>query len=280
MTLNPNTCAQFGTLLLIRKFGWFANVGLGPSLQNVTKSAFHLLPVHLDDFELLGVAFEGHYYMDRALPMACCIPCSTFDHLSSYLEWATKRKSWSKMVLHYLNVFLFAGWLGSTGYGYLLLFFMDSVRELSVPLAHEKMEAPVQKTWFPWHGYLLIRWNIYGILSLPLSRRKKSTLLELLQFMGHLNFACKTVAASSAFLHRLFSPMAGLWPLHHRVYILAVLIIWLRFFQGFNRVSFWREDLRLEAKLQVFYDAISFLVFTSKDICVLRVGQSSGWPWG
>lgn len=37
------------------------------------KSAFHLLPVHPDDFELLGFAFQGEFYMDRALPMGCSV---------------------------------------------------------------------------------------------------------------------------------------------------------------------------------------------------------------
>ena len=32
----------------------------------VVKSAFHLLPVHPDDFELSGLSFEGAFYMDRA----------------------------------------------------------------------------------------------------------------------------------------------------------------------------------------------------------------------
>lgn len=33
------------------------------------KSAVCLLPVHSDDFELLGFSFQGEFYMDRALPM-------------------------------------------------------------------------------------------------------------------------------------------------------------------------------------------------------------------
>lgn len=52
------------------------------------KSAFHLLPVHTNDFELLGFYFEGVYYMDRALPMGYSVSCANFERFSTFLEWA------------------------------------------------------------------------------------------------------------------------------------------------------------------------------------------------
>ena len=32
------------------------------------KSAFRLLPVHPDDFELLSIQFDGQWFVDKALP--------------------------------------------------------------------------------------------------------------------------------------------------------------------------------------------------------------------
>lgn len=52
------------------------------------KSAFHLLPVHPYDFELLGFYFEGTFYMNRVLPLGCYISCAAFEKLSTFLEWA------------------------------------------------------------------------------------------------------------------------------------------------------------------------------------------------
>jgi hypothetical protein len=37
------------------------------------KSAFRLLRVHPDDFELLGIKIDGEYYIDKCLPMGCSI---------------------------------------------------------------------------------------------------------------------------------------------------------------------------------------------------------------
>lgn len=37
------------------------------------KSVFRLLPVHPDDFVLLGFQFQGSFYFDQALPMGCSL---------------------------------------------------------------------------------------------------------------------------------------------------------------------------------------------------------------
>jgi hypothetical protein len=43
------------------------------------KSAFCLLRVHPDDFELLGIKIDGEYYIDKCLPMGCSISCIIFN---------------------------------------------------------------------------------------------------------------------------------------------------------------------------------------------------------
>ena len=42
------------------------------------KSAFCILPVHPQDFDLLGFYFQCSYYIDRALPMGCSVLCAAF----------------------------------------------------------------------------------------------------------------------------------------------------------------------------------------------------------
>ena len=50
------------------------NVGRGAWLaKSVIRSAFRLLPVSPDDYELLGFSFEGSFYYDMCLPMGCSI---------------------------------------------------------------------------------------------------------------------------------------------------------------------------------------------------------------
>ena len=47
-----------------------ARTGRGAELaREDIKSAFRLLPIAPDDFELLGIKFDGKYYVDKCLPM-------------------------------------------------------------------------------------------------------------------------------------------------------------------------------------------------------------------
>ena len=73
------------------------------------KSAFRLLPVHPEDYELLGFTFDGLYYYDKCLPMGCSISCSLFELFSTFFEFQVKQVAHSQFVTHYLDVFCLLG---------------------------------------------------------------------------------------------------------------------------------------------------------------------------
>ena len=50
------------------------------------KTAFRLLKVYPGDFNLLGIKFLDEYYVDKCMPMACSISCSTFEIFSTFLH--------------------------------------------------------------------------------------------------------------------------------------------------------------------------------------------------
>ncbi|XP_054843036.1 uncharacterized protein LOC129334764 isoform X1 [Eublepharis macularius] len=232
------------------------------------KSAFRLLPVHPGDFELLGFAFEGKYYMDRALPMGCSVSCAAFERFSSFLEWELRRRAGSRDSAHYLDDFLFVGRAGSSECARLLDTFLRLAEELGVPLAHEKTEGP--STVLTFLGIELD--TVQQSMRLPLNKvddlrarlqefkvKRKASLIELQQLVGHLNFACKAIAPGRAFLRRLCDAMAPLRAPHHRLRVTSGmrddLDVWSEFVEGFNGVTLWREELLLEAELQVTSDA-------------------------
>ena len=39
------------------------------------KSAFRLLPIHPDDYELVGFTFMSKFYFDKAMPFGCSVVC-------------------------------------------------------------------------------------------------------------------------------------------------------------------------------------------------------------
>ena len=51
------------------------------------ESAFRLIPIHPDDYELLGMCWEGKYYYDKVLPFGLRSAPSIFNQLSGALEW-------------------------------------------------------------------------------------------------------------------------------------------------------------------------------------------------
>ena len=58
------------------------------------KSAFQILPVLPQDFDLLGFYFQRFFYIDRALPIGCSV---------SFLEWKLRSRVGCKNTAHYLD---------------------------------------------------------------------------------------------------------------------------------------------------------------------------------
>ena len=84
---------------------------LGPECfmsQLDIKSAFRNVPVHLSDWELLGMEWEGLYFFDIVLPFGLRSAPFLFDEFSSALEWIIGTKVNIPKVIHILDDFFFA----------------------------------------------------------------------------------------------------------------------------------------------------------------------------
>ena len=71
------------------------------------KSAFRIIPIHPNDYPLLGMKWRGLYYYDRCTPMGCSSSCKTFETFSTALEWIARHKLEVDELLHLLDDFLF-----------------------------------------------------------------------------------------------------------------------------------------------------------------------------
>ena len=71
------------------------------------KSAFRIIPIHPNDYPLLGMKWENLYYFDRCLPMGCSSSCAIFEAFSTALEWLALHRLGASGVLHILDDFLF-----------------------------------------------------------------------------------------------------------------------------------------------------------------------------
>ena len=81
--------------------------GVGSYLAKTdVKSAFRILPVHPQDYHLLGLKWKDQYYYDKCTPMGCASSCKTFKSFSTAVEWIAQEKLGIANLLHLLDDFL------------------------------------------------------------------------------------------------------------------------------------------------------------------------------
>ncbi|KAJ7331886.1 hypothetical protein JRQ81_014066 [Phrynocephalus forsythii] len=219
------------------------------------QSAFQLLPVHPGDLSLLGICFQGQWYVDKAMPMGCTVSCAAFETFSTFLEWATRYTCGQSALTHYFD-FLTMGKGGTGDCSMLLAGFQQLAAKLGVPLAQEKTEGPTERL-----TYLGIEIDtIRGISRLPsekvqalrdtlesLLKKRKCTLKELQSLLGHLNFTCRVVTPGRAFCARFAWATAGIKAPHHHIRLTKGmkldLQVWLEFWGHFNGKAIWQTQV-------------------------------------
>ena len=87
--------ARYGTNALMAKLG--------------IKSAFRLSQVRLEDRELLGIHWQGKFYVDLCLPFGLCSSPYLFNHLADAFEWLLKNNHRVKDLMHYLDDYFTVG---------------------------------------------------------------------------------------------------------------------------------------------------------------------------
>ncbi|KAK3707894.1 hypothetical protein QZH41_017284 [Actinostola sp. cb2023] len=72
------------------------------------KSAFRIIPIHPNDWNLLGVYWNSRYYVDMYLPFGLRSAPYIFNQLSEALEWSLKHNYGLQNVIHILDDFFVA----------------------------------------------------------------------------------------------------------------------------------------------------------------------------
>ena len=191
------------------------------------KSVFHLIPIHLDDWSLLGIHWQSQYYVDMYLPFGLRSTPFLFNQLSDRLEWILKSDYGPQHVIHILDNFFIAerstlACLSS--FSTLLWVFMS----LKVPVIASKTIGPSQEIEFM--GIVLE--SVHMEAHFPqdkLSRinellhsfkiRHSVRLVELQSVIGTLQFACKVVVPRRTFLQRAINLTRGVPSRFHHIWL-------------------------------------------------------------
>ena len=234
------------------------------------ESAFRLLPINPEDFNLLGMKVGESYYVDKALPMGASCSPAYFEMFSTFIEWVVKREMGTEGVSHYCDDFLFIGLKeGHRSCQRVVNQFERVCEELGVPLAHDKSVGPTDRITYlgleidSANQVISIPDDKLGAIVGKVDRALGNTRLnlkELQSLIGSLSFVCKAISPGRAFVRRLIDLIGGAkkpWQ-HIRLslgakYDLRMWAIFLRNFNGHAIIPerFWRD----ECDIQLFTDA-------------------------
>ena len=85
-------------------------LGPGTLLSKIDlQNAFRLIPVRQADWNLLGICWQGKYYIDTCLPFGLRSAPYIFNRLATAIHWILQNNYNVQFILHYLDDFLTAG---------------------------------------------------------------------------------------------------------------------------------------------------------------------------
>ena len=250
-----------------------ASVGKGALMAKADiQSAFRLLPVHPEDFQLLGMKVKGSFFVDKSLPMGASCSPAYFEKFSTFIEWAVKRLAVSNRISHYMDDFIFVGngiESSKMSCHHLVRCFEKICDNLGVPLASEKSVGPATKLTYlgleidsmkqevsvPADKLISIRRKIIEALQ-----SEKVSLKSLQSLIGSLSFICKAVSPGRAFLRRLIDLSCGIKKSWHMIRLnsgaKSDLQMWQLFLAHFNGTTIFPNQLwHTNDDLQLFTDA-------------------------
>ena len=108
------------------------------------KSAFHTLPVRVEDRELLGICWRQKYYVDCCLPFGLRSAPFIFNQYAEVLEWILRHNYLIPNIIHYLDDFLIVGKPSSAECKIALQKMLHTCKQLGFPIA-ERLK--VQQLW-------------------------------------------------------------------------------------------------------------------------------------
>ncbi len=118
------------------------SMGRGTRLVKIApKEAYCVVPVHPDDYHLLGISWDEHTYVDRALPFSLRSAPKIFSAVANFITWVLHSSGISHQ-LHYLDDFLFLGAPYSDEAARALEMVSKVLHMLGIPIATHKTEGP------------------------------------------------------------------------------------------------------------------------------------------
>ena len=234
------------------------------------KQAFKHCPIKKDQWHLFLVRWDGMYYVLTRLAFGCRSSPRIFDNLAQAICWIAENNYNIRCILHLLDDFLTIDPPSADGESTFstMMFIFNS---LKVPLSENKIEGPC--TCLEYLGIILDsdsmqcrlpRDKVERIMKFikELLSKRSCTKRELLQLLGHMNFASRVILAGRAFVSYLLALASSVSELHYYVHLNSEcrqdLFMWMEFLSNWNGISlFYESEFTSSFDIELHTDAAS-----------------------
>lgn len=234
------------------------------------KDAFRIVPIHKEDWQMLGMKHKGAYFVDTVLPMGCGTSCAIFQSLTRAICWMMKKICPEVEIFGYLDDFLLCS-PDLTSSKIHMKAFEDLCQQLGVPLAAEKTQGPSQKMVFLGIGIDVSTSSLFFEEKRVLDALKKirdfvrkriHKRVEWQSMVGTLSFLSQVVVPGRAFMTRISRKLAGSrrW-IQTDSLIREDLDCWHEFLSQNLFRSFRMMDTRIRPSFHLYTDASGSLGF-------------------
>lgn len=238
------------------------------------QDAFKLCPIRKEQWHLFGIKWKQQIYFYHRFVFGSRSSPVLFDKLSQAICWIAAHNYEISDILHLLDDFLTVDGPNDCGERTFALVSCLFYR-LNIPLNQKKTIGPT--TVVEYLGIILD--TLLMEARLPLNKlqrildfldtmldRRTCTKLQLLQLLGHLNFASRIILAGRSFVSYLITLSTTVTELHHHVTLTSDcrkdIVMWKQFLQGWNGKSFFYDcNYTLAADMHLFTDASSTVGF-------------------
>jgi hypothetical protein len=195
------------------------NPDFSPQLLKIdVKAAYRLIPIHPDDYHLLGMYWGGAYYVDLVAPFGLGSACQLWELIATALEWIFVQHLHITRIVHYVDDYLVICESLSLAHQR-RADILAMCATLGVTISLEKLEGPTQVLKFLGIGIDVSKWVVFldparvTQVQFELDGFAKAShvsIHDLQCIAGLLNFCCKVIRQGRSFLRRIINYIAYL----------------------------------------------------------------------
>lgn len=243
-------------------------LGVGTSMCKTDISdAFKIIPVSPSQWHLFCIRWKGSYYYYNKLAFGCRSSPKIFDTLSQAVCWIAQHIYGINHILHLLDDFITFEQPGIHDENMTKL--LQLFNSLGIPIARHKTCGP--SSVIEYLGIMLDADKMESRLPTDKLERITNFLLsfldkttctkrELLQLLGHLNFASRVVLPGRTFVSHLISLSTQVKALHHHIKLnnecREDIRMWLHFLSCWNGLSvFYNTEVTSADDMLLYTDA-------------------------